>query len=297
MPLKEFKWFNKIIKSKENVVLQCQNTQIDISPQEKKIIFEKKFKSSLILPLTINGVKIGIAFLHEMREWERWPFKQERIDLCLALSNQMSVYVKNAQLFENITSLFLDTVKALGVTVDERDPYTSNHSIKVTDYAVSIAQHMKLSTEMIEQIQNASLLHDIGKIGISDQILLKPSKLTSEEFEVIKTHPLKAIKIISSIKHLKGIIPIIKHHHEKYDGTGYNSQLKGEQIPIGSRILAVADAYDAMTSNRPYRKAMPQQKALMELKHLTGKQFDSQVVEAFFCVLSEQQNYKTRLTL
>jgi putative nucleotidyltransferase with HDIG domain len=296
MPLREFKWFNNILKSKENVVVQCQNDQIDISPKEKEIIFGGKFKSCLILPLTVNGTKIGIALLHEMRNWQRWPFSQDRIDLCLALSNQMSVYINNAQLYENIRSLFLDTVKALGMAVDQRDPYTSDHSNRVTKYAVLIAQQMKLPPKEIEQIRNASLLHDIGKIGISDQILLKPSKLTPEEFEIIKTHPLRAAKILHSVKQLNGVIPIITHHHERYDGTGYNSKLKGEQIPLGGRILAVADAYEAMTSNRTYKKAIPKQQALMELKRLAGKQFDPQVVDAFLCALDKAYKHKTKTT-
>jgi putative nucleotidyltransferase with HDIG domain len=290
MPLNEFSWFDRIIKSKENKVFHYKNIPIDISAQERKVIFEDKFKSSLILPLAVNGTKIGIALLHEMRNWERWPFSQQKIDLCLALSNQMSVYINNARLYENIHQLFLDTIKALGTAVDQRDPYTSDHSNKVTRYAVLIARQMELPDEVIDNIRNAGLLHDIGKIGISDQILLKPGKLTPQEFEIIKTHPARAVKILNSIKQLKGIISIIAHHHEHYDGSGYSDQLKGEQIPLGARILAVADAYDAMTSDRVYRRAMPKQKALMELKQLAGKQFDPQVVHAFLCVCNRQSD-------
>ncbi len=289
MPLNEFKSFDEIIKSKECMVFQYQKHQIDLSPQEEKIIFEDRFVSTLILPLTVNGTKIGIALLHEMRNWERWPFDQQKTSLCLALSNQMSVHIKNAQLYEYIRGFFLDTIKALGMTVDQRDPYTSNHSNKVSKYAVLIARQMKLSPEETERIRNAGLLHDIGKIGISDNILLKPGKFTPQEFEIIKTHPLKAVNILGSIRPLKDLIPIIAHHHEHYDGSGYNSHLKGEQIPIGARILAVVDAYDAMTYNRVYKKAISKQKALLELKQMAGTQFDPKVIKTFLRAIAKNK--------
>ncbi len=287
MPLTTFSLFDKIIQSKECMVLQYKKHQIDLSPQEEEIIFEDRFTSTLILPLTVNGTKIGIALLHEMRNWNRWPFDQQKTNLCLALSNQMSVYIKNAQLYEYIRNFFMDTIKALGTTVDQRDPYTSEHSNNVSKYAVLIAKQMKLSLGEIERIRNAGLLHDIGKIGISDNILLKPGKFTPQEYEIMKTHPLRGANILSSIKQFKEVIPIITHHHERYDGSGYNSHLKGEEIPLGARILAVVDAYDAMISNRVYKKAKSRQKALSELKQLAGTQFDPKIIKTFLQALNK----------
>jgi len=178
-----------------------------------------------------------------------------------------------------------DTIKVLALALDARDHYTHGHSQEVTEYSVVIAQEMNLSKEEITIIRDAGLLHDIGKIGIPDAVLLKPGRLTEEEYAHIKKHPEIGRKILSQVSSLAEIIPLIYHHHERYDGSGYPEGLSGEMIPLGARILAVSDAYQAMTSDRPYRKALPMQVAIDELERFKGKQFDPTIVETFLRIL------------
>ncbi len=262
IPLLEHPWLKHLIDSKKTIVFQNKNNRHELSDKEKEIIFNGKFQSCLLIPLTVNGNKIGLAMLHEMRSWNRWPFDAHRIKLCKALTNQMSTYINNAQLYEASQDLFLNTIQALGAAVDQRDTYTRDHSVQVKNYAVMIAKEMRLDEQFIEELRNAALLHDIGKIGISDDVLLKPNKLNPREFEIIQTHPFRSAKILSSIKEFKHIIPMVLYHHERYDGKGYNESLKGKSIPLGARILTVADSYDAMTSNRIYKHSISPEQAI-----------------------------------
>lgn len=185
----------------------------------------------------------------------------------------------NIQLYE--------TIKALALALDARDHYTHGHSQEVTEYAVLIAEKMKLSEEEIKNIRDAGVLHDIGKIGISDAVLLKPGRLTEEEYNQIKTHPVIAKKILEPVNLLTDKIPLIYHHHERFDGEGYPEGLKAEEIPLGARILAVADAYQAMVSNRPYRFALSKKEAIRELEINKGKQFDPAIVDVFLQIIEK----------
>lgn len=189
-----------------------------------------------------------------------------------------------------ITALFrararkdhLNAIRALARIVDENDSYTKGHCEKVMRYSLVICRRLKMPKHSIDSIKTASLLHDIGKIGIDAGILNKKEKLTKEDWDKIKTHPEMGSKIVSQIGFLNGISIIIRHHHERYDGGGYpDSERKGSAIPLGARILAVADAFDAMTSGRPYRQAMSQEEAIAELKRCSGSQFDPKIVDAF----------------
>lgn len=182
---------------------------------------------------------------------------------------------------------YFETIQALAFAVDERDSYTHHHSKRVTEISLIIARDLGLSEQEQNRLRVAALLHDIGKIGIADHILLKPSKLTEEEFEEIKTHPSKGAKILEPIKEMSDVIPSIRHHHERFDGKGYPDGQRGLAIPTGARILAVSDAYDAMTSNRAYRSSLGHEKAIERLRENTGFQFDPTVVKSFFNVIEE----------
>ncbi|OMH40677.1 HD domain-containing phosphohydrolase [Desulfurobacterium indicum] len=164
--------------------------------------------------------------------------------------------------------------------IEIRDSYTRGHSERVAFYSKEIAKNMGLNEQQIEKIYMAALLHDIGKIGIPDSILLKPGKLTKKEFEIIKLHPVLSYELLKDIKPLKPIVDSIKYHHERIDGSGYPDGLKGKEIPLPARIIAVADSFDAMTSDRIYRKGMPKEKAIKELISLAGEKYDSDVVHA-----------------
>lgn len=180
---------------------------------------------------------------------------------------------------------FIEAIQVLVKTLEAKDKYTKEHSLNVAKYAVLIARNLRLSEEEIKIIEIAGYLHDLGKIGIDENILKKPGKLTSEEYEHVKKHPLITVEILEPIEEFREIIKFVKHHHERYDGTGYPDRLKGEEIPIGARILALADAYDAMLSDRPYRKARKKDEVINELKHEKGKQFDPKLVEKFLKVI------------
>jgi putative nucleotidyltransferase with HDIG domain len=175
----------------------------------------------------------------------------------------------------------LSIIYALAATIDAKDHYTYGHSRKVSDYSVVIAEALGLPQDRIDTIRAAGLLHDIGKVGTPDSILSKKGPLANEEWESVKAHPKLGVEILKHVIDLVNCLPAILHHHEHYDGKGYPSGLKGDSIPIEARILAIADAYDAMTSLRPYREQISSQQALNELKRCTGTQFDSELVESF----------------
>jgi diguanylate cyclase (GGDEF)-like protein/putative nucleotidyltransferase with HDIG domain len=180
----------------------------------------------------------------------------------------------------------MSIIYALAATLDAKDHYTYGHSKKVSDYAVALAEELGYVQDRVEIIRAAGLLHDIGKIGIPDSILNKEGPLTAEEWEPVKTHPKLGIEILKHVVDLAECLPAILHHHEHYDGNGYISGLKGENIPIEARILSIADAYDAITSPRPYHNQLPLQDALDELKRCAGTQFDPELVEIFCKIMS-----------
>ncbi|HEU0049102.1 MAG TPA: HD-GYP domain-containing protein, partial [Nitrososphaera sp.] len=176
--------------------------------------------------------------------------------------------------------LFLGTIRALAAAIDEKDPYTRGHSDRVTDYSIILARKMGLDEEMIRTIQISAQLHDVGKIGVDDKVLKKPGFLTPEEFEVMKQHPVKGANIMKSIEQMREMVPGMKYHHEQWDGNGYPDRLKGENIPLIARIISVADTFDAMTTNRPYQKAMNLEFTLQKIRENVGIKYDPRVVEA-----------------
>ena len=181
----------------------------------------------------------------------------------------------------------LDQVYALAATVDARDPYTYGHSKRVASLSEMIGKAIGLSQEELATLHAAGLLHDIGKVGVPDSILTKPGKPTKDEWKLIRKHPTEGTRIVIHVKELAPLIPMIRHHHEWYDGTGYVDGLKGEEIPLGARIISIADAYDTMTTKRTYRDIISQEEALDELRRCSGTQFDPQLVEAFCRAISE----------
>jgi putative nucleotidyltransferase with HDIG domain len=182
---------------------------------------------------------------------------------------------------EENRELFLGTIRAMAQAIDAKDPYTRGHSVRVNRYSVVLARQLGMSDEQIADIYVASLLHDVGKIGIHDNILQKPGQLTPDEFEVMKTHTVKGAQILGPIKQMQRIIPGLRSHHERWEGGGYPDQLRGAEIPFMARLIAVADAFDAMTTHRPYQKAMSFQQAAQRLNDLCGVAFDARIVDAF----------------
>lgn len=204
-----------------------------------------------------------------------------------AASVMLAAHARNIKLFRETESLFLGLIHAMVDALDARDTYTRGHSDRVARIAMRLAQELGLSHRECEDIHLAGLLHDVGKIGIRDNVLLKPDRLTDEEFAQIKTHPAIGHSILKHVSQLTSVLPGVLHHHESFDGKGYPDGLRSEQIPLPARIVAVADAYDAMTSDRPYRKAMPFEKAEATLRENSNKQWDGGVLEAFFALLED----------
>jgi len=188
-----------------------------------------------------------------------------------------------------LSAATLDQVYALAATVDARDPFTYGHSGRVAEITQTIGKTIGLAEKELADLYAASLLHDVGKVGVPDAVLTKPDVLTEEEWEIIKKHSAEGARIAGYIKGLGAVVPVIKHHHEWYDGTGYPDGLKGEEIPLGARIISVADAYDTMTTARPYRAVVSQQEALEELRRFSGTQFDPELVEAFCRAMNEDK--------
>ncbi len=182
---------------------------------------------------------------------------------------------------KKIRASFLNAITALAYALEAKDIYTSGHSQRVTEISVAIARELGMPQESIDKIRLAGLVHDIGKIGIKESVLNKPASLTDEEFEHIKSHCEAGERILTPIVEDEEILKAVRHHHERYDGMGYPDGLRGEQIPLGARILAVADTFDAMTSERPYRAAMSDEAACAEIERCKGTQFDPEVADAF----------------
>jgi len=208
----------------------------------------------------------------------------------LLARRSFELYTKmRKELYTKMRKVYLDTIRALAAAIDAKDPYTKGHSERVAETSVALAQELNLSDKDIENIEYTALLHDIGKIGIADNILGKNSSLTNKEYDKIKEHTIMGANIIEPVDFLKNSYKAIYHHHERYNGDGYPDGLKSEDIPLSARIIAVADAYDAMNSDRPYdrpyRKKLDMDKILKELKDQSGKQFDPEVVKALISVL------------
>ena len=191
---------------------------------------------------------------------------------------------------DELERAYLDTIGILRQTVEAKDPYTRGHSDRVSAYAVLIGEKMGMSEEDLHTLKIGGLFHDIGKIGIPDSILLKESKLDDEEYSQIKNHPSIGAHILGDVTMFKSIIPIVMHHHEKYDGRGYPSQLANEDIPLFARITAVADTFDAMTSKRSYRDALPLDVVIAEIEKCSGQQFDPKVANIFLEIIKNEYN-------
>lgn len=243
-------------------------------------------RSFLGVPLWTRSYFIGVLCLGGKKTGER--FTKDDVSLLSTLGSQAALAIYNAQLYEAREQALLDTITALAHAIEAKDTYTINHCENITDRAVALAQAMSLPRQEVENIRLGSILHDVGKIGIPDAILNKPSKLTDEEYEIIKQHAQIGARIVQSVGAFSGVVPIVRHHQERFDGRGYPDGLAGEDIPIGARIIAAVDAYGAMTEDRVYRKALGHEKAVAELLRNAGTQFDPHVVNTFIRILKEQ---------
>jgi putative nucleotidyltransferase with HDIG domain len=205
------------------------------------------------------------------------------------LIHQIAVALSNSKLIEELDELNWGTLEALARTVDAKSPWTAGHSQRVTKMSLEIARALGLSQPEMQVLHRAALLHDIGKIGIPASILDKPAKLDDEEYRLIKEHPRMGARILEPVRAYFEILPLVLQHHERFDGQGYPNGLSGDAISLGARILAVADVYDALVSDRPYRSGWTQHRAIELISQEAGRQFDPLVVEVFLKVLTQKR--------
>ena len=236
----------------------------------------------LVTAYSDAGILIDAINYAKIYRYIKKPYNPD--ELLLVVQNAldyMQLKMDNKSLIKDLKELFAGTVTAIVEALDSKDPYTFGRSRRVTFYAVKIARALHLNDITVGKVELAGLLHDIGMIGVSDDILMKAEKLTVDEYNEIKKHVQHSIKILDDIKQLNDVVEIIKFHHEHYDGNGYPFGKKGDEIPIGSRIIAVADAFDSMITPKVYRQFISPQEAFNQIKSLSGKQFDPVVVETF----------------
>lgn len=276
-----------VLKNEEPLVVE-KNT--------KNWAFEKfpplplNVQSYIAFPLKTPKKTIGV--LNLIRVEGTISFSHVDLEIINVLASQSSISIDNVQLYQDIRDNYLKTIRAFALAVEAKDRYTHGHSENVMKYTVVLAKHLGLPEAEIENIKYAGLLHDIGKIGISEFILNKPSRLTPYEFEEIKKHPGVGAKILADVPFLQPLVPFVLHHHEYFDGSGYPEGIAGDKIPLGARILSVADVFEAMTSNRPYRKALMPEMVVKSLIAGKGKQFDPRMVDAFLEVLKMDLQHK-----
>lgn len=277
-----------LMKRKE--VLVVDNVHKDVAFEAERALSSNEkfpFESLLAVPLVARGSFIG-ALVVSNKERPDHIFTEENKSLLLALSGNMAIALLNARLYHKMKSLFLSTITSLTRAIDAKDNYTSGHSERVMKYAVAIGREMGLSDEMLESLKLASLLHDIGKIGVKESILMKPAKLLGYERRQIRMHPSIGAKIMESMDDSQVIQRGILEHHERYDGKGYPNHLKGSQISLEGRIIAVADVFDALTTDRPYQKGYSKEEVFRKIQGEASSQFDPRVITAF---ISSYQNH------
>lgn len=257
------------------IVNSVQNDPLHYYPAA---VTENDFKSAACFPLGARGKVVGVLSLYFSENRSLTP--PER-DLGMALAQSTALAVDNAMLLEESRMNYLNTVQALVRSLEARDSSTSFHSLRVTQYATVLGEKLDLNCQDMRALQFGSMLHDIGKIGISNEILQKKGKLSSDEFQVMREHPLIGARIVETVDFLQDAIPAITHHHEMYDGKGYPDGLKGRDIPLIARILTVPDFFDALTTERPYRDALPAETVLARIREGSGKLFDPDIASFF----------------
>ena len=240
---------------------------------------EFKTRNIICVPVKVKEKIIGV--LEAINKQERGGFNRADLSLFTSLADQVAIALDNSRLYQELEEMFFQTTDSLADAIEKRDPYTGGHTQRVTQYSLAIAKYLQLNALEKKWLKITSVLHDIGKVGIEDQILKKPDRLSPDESEMIKRHCNIGVEIIKHIRQLRESIPGVKYHHEQLDGKGYPNGLKGEEIPVLAKIIAVADTFDAMTTDRPYRIAMEREAAVKELEKCSGTQFDEKVVEAF----------------
>jgi putative nucleotidyltransferase with HDIG domain len=277
------------VKEKRMITTDLTQDKLHISSDLMRKVGMKSF---LCVPLMFKKKATGALSVYSRKKIDY--LSQDAKDFMLFLAEQCAVALENARLYEEAREAYISSIAALSSAIDARDEYTAGHSQEVAKYACVVGRELGLSPKRLKTLEYAALLHDIGKIGIPDYILLKPSSLTDSEWQIIKTHPHKGEEILKPLHFLKDVILFVRQHQERYDGKGYPNGLSKEKISLEARILGAVDAYQAMTSTRPYRGAYSKEEAIKELKDKSGTQFDPVVVDAFLRALEKNTKKKVK---
>lgn len=283
----------KIRKGDEISGLVAQYNEIKIindlanTEQASNLKYDNYYKNSLIsIPLSLKNNVLGVLNVSNRKSQQ--PFSSMDAEILQVVALESSIAIQNFRLLKDQQKNYLNTIIALASALDMRDPYTYLHSECVTKYALRIAREMNLHPRLIEDIRYAALLHDIGKIGIKDGVLLKPEALTEEEYAQIKLHPINGEEIVKALPFLQGAAKLIRHHHERIDGKGYPDGIRGERIELGAKILALADSFDAMTTKRIYHDALNLEEAKKEISRKKNTQFDAAAVDCLLKILEKE---------
>lgn len=272
-------------------VLVLTNTDPEFSPLQKR---DPLLRSLMVVPLKADNNDIGMLILmhrHHDRDHHRIDYTKSQRSIVMSFARQAAFILDNTRLKMEYhrKDIYFKTITALISAIDAKDTYTRNHSRNVAGYAVALGAELGLSPDELVNIHYGAILHDVGKIGIPENILNKPDCLTPEEFQTVKAHPAIGANILAPIDFPREALNIVHYHHERFDGSGYPAGLKGESIPYAARIAGIADAWDAMTSDRSYRQSLTVEKALGELQAGAGGQFDPVMVNAFSKIISKSQ--------
>lgn len=268
-------YIHRLISS--NLPVMENNPRFNFLLSNKMVLAELSIEALIAVPITIKGKNNGVLVLFNEEE----SFTKRDVDKLITIANHTVTVLEVAILNNEKLDLFYQTLSSLAAAIDAKDSYTKGHSEKVAYYSRIMGEELGLSRKQMEALKYASMLHDIGKIGIPDAILNKPGRLNAQEYEIIREHPNLSYYIVKDIDFLKETLDGIRYHHERMDGTGYPEGLKGKEIPLIARILSIADAFDAMTSDRIYSRARTVEMSLAELKKCAGPQFDPELVDSF----------------
>ncbi len=264
---------SKHLLAKQNV---ARLTEGDLPPDARREAdFLTRFGFEYAYPLIVKSRLIGIVLIGQ--KVNRQEYSAGEIELFKSICTSAATGLENGRLYAELQSTYLSTIKVLVSTIEAKDAYTRGHTERVAEYARMIAEEMRLSRREVETVSFGAALHDIGKLGVYENILNKPGELTEQEWEIVRSHPEVGANIIRNMKFLESACDLVRHHHERLDGKGYPDGLRGPQISVGARIIAVADSFDAMTSDRPYRRAFSIEESLSQLKSQEDK-FDQEIV-------------------
>ncbi len=264
----------KAASPKIMVIMITAFPEIDMAVEAMRLGAYDFLTKPVTLDLVVLSVRKALEKKHLEEEVERY---HKNLELLVEERTSKLQYA-----YRILKKSYLDSVKVLAEAIDAKDPYTRGHSDRVRKMSIRLATHLGFAEDQLENLEYGALLHDIGKIGIKDEILQKHGALTPEEYHYIQEHPLIGVKILEDVDYFRDKVQMIRHHHEHFDGSGYPDGLAGEGIPIEARIIAIPDAFDAMTSMRPHREAMSLEEVLSEMERCRGKQFDPQVLDLFF---------------